>query len=79
LNDASLLQGHAKSQAHDLKLGVSDGKIYHNVLFETKCWVGFDCLRQLWKETMLDQVNMSLFATVSFKSQNHIEKRSILS
>jgi hypothetical protein len=45
--DAILFQGHGKSQAQDLQLGVSECKVYHNVLLNTKSQVDFDCLLQL--------------------------------
>jgi hypothetical protein len=47
LHDAILFQGHGKSQAQDLQLGVSEFKVYHNVLLNTKSQVDFDCLLQL--------------------------------
>jgi hypothetical protein len=47
LHDATLFQGHGKSQAQDLKLGVLECKAYHNVLLNTKSQVDFDCLFQL--------------------------------
>jgi hypothetical protein len=47
LHDAILFQGHGKSQAQDLQLGVVEWKVYHNVLMNTKSQVGFDRLLQL--------------------------------
>jgi hypothetical protein len=47
LDDAILFQGHGKSQAHDLQLGVLEYKVYHNVLMNTKSQIDFDCLLQL--------------------------------
>jgi hypothetical protein len=47
LYDAILFQGHGKSQAQDLQLGVLECKIYHDVLLNTKSKVHFDCLLQL--------------------------------
>jgi hypothetical protein len=47
LHDATLFQGHGNSQAQDLKLGVVECKVYHNVLLNTKSQVDFDCLLQL--------------------------------
>jgi hypothetical protein len=45
--DAILFQGHGKSQAQDLQLGVLECKIYYNVLLDTKSQVDFDFLVQL--------------------------------
>jgi hypothetical protein len=47
LHDAVLFQGHGKSQAQDLQLGVLECKVYHNVLMNTKSQVDFDPLLQL--------------------------------
>jgi hypothetical protein len=47
LHDAILFQGHGKSQAQDLQLGVLECKVYHNVLLNTKSQIDFDCLLQL--------------------------------
>jgi hypothetical protein len=47
LHDATLLQGHGKSQAKDMQLGVVECKVYHNVLLNTKYQVDFDRLLQL--------------------------------
>jgi hypothetical protein len=47
LHDATLFQGHGKSQAQDLQLGVVECKVYHNVLMNTKSQVDFDRLLQL--------------------------------
>jgi hypothetical protein len=47
LHDIILFQGHGKSQAQDLKLGVTECKVYHNVLMNTKSQVNFDRLLQL--------------------------------
>jgi hypothetical protein len=44
LHDVILFQGHGKSQAQDLQLGVLECKSYHNVLLNTKSQVDFDCL-----------------------------------
>jgi hypothetical protein len=52
MHDAILFQGHGKSQAQDLQLGVLKCKVYHNVLLNTKSQVDFDHLLQLH---MLDQ------------------------
>jgi hypothetical protein len=35
LHDAIFFQGHGKSQAQDLQLGVLECKVYHNVLMNT--------------------------------------------
>jgi hypothetical protein len=51
LYDTSSFQGYGKSQAQDLKLGVAECKVYHNVLMNTN-QVNFDFLLQLH---MLDQ------------------------
>jgi hypothetical protein len=47
LHDATLFQGHGKSQAQDLQLGVVECKVYHYVLLNTKSQVDFDPLLQL--------------------------------
>jgi hypothetical protein len=47
LHDTVLFQGHGKSQAQDLQLGVVECKVYHNVLLNTKSQVDFYCLLQL--------------------------------
>jgi hypothetical protein len=47
LHDATLFQGHGKSQAQDMQLGVVECKVYHNVLMNTKYQVDFDRLLQL--------------------------------
>jgi hypothetical protein len=47
LHDAILLQGHGKSQAQDLQLGVVECKVNHNVLLNTKSQIDFDRLLQL--------------------------------
>jgi hypothetical protein len=47
LHDAMLYQGHGKSQAQDLQLGVVECKVYHNVLMNTKYQIDFDRLLQL--------------------------------
>jgi hypothetical protein len=47
LHDAILFQGHGKSQAQYLQLGVLECKVYHNILMNTKSQVDFDCLLQL--------------------------------
>jgi hypothetical protein len=47
LHDEILFQGHGKSQEQYLKLGVSECKVYHNVLLNTKFQVDFDRLLQL--------------------------------
>jgi hypothetical protein len=52
LHDAILFQGHGKSQAQDVQLGVLECKVYHNVLLNTKSQVDYDRLLQLH---MLDQ------------------------
>jgi hypothetical protein len=39
--DAILFQGHGKSQAQDLQVGVAEYKVYHNVLINTKSQVDF--------------------------------------
>jgi hypothetical protein len=52
LHDATLFQGHGKSQAQDLQLGVAEFKVYHNVLMNTKSQIDFDRLMQLY---MLDK------------------------
>jgi hypothetical protein len=53
LHDATLFQGHGKSQAQDLQLGVVECKVYHNVLMNTKSQVDFDRFLQLH---MLDNI-----------------------
>jgi hypothetical protein len=52
LHDSILFQGHGKSQAQDLQLGVLECKVYHSVLLNTKSQDDFDRLMQLH---MLDQ------------------------
>jgi hypothetical protein len=48
MNTKSILfQGHGKSQAQELQLGVVKCKIYHNVLMNTKSQIDFDRLLQL--------------------------------
>jgi hypothetical protein len=47
LYDAILFQGHGKSQAKDLQLGVVECKVYHSVLMNTKSQIDFDRLLQL--------------------------------
>jgi hypothetical protein len=47
LHDATLFQGHGKSQEQDLQLGLLECKVYDNVLVNTKCQVEFDRLLQL--------------------------------
>jgi hypothetical protein len=47
LHDAIIFQGHGKSQAQDLKSGLWECKIYHNILINTKSQIDFDCLLQL--------------------------------
>jgi hypothetical protein len=47
LHDATLFQGHGKSQEQDLQLGVSECKVYHNALLNTKSQIDFDRLLQL--------------------------------
>jgi hypothetical protein len=47
LHDAILFQGHGKSQAQDLQLGVVECKVYHDVLLNTKSQVDFDRFLQL--------------------------------
>jgi hypothetical protein len=42
LHDAILFQGHGKSQEQDLQLGVSECKVYHNVLLNTKSKADFE-------------------------------------
>jgi hypothetical protein len=47
LHDAILFQGHVKSQAQDMQLGVVECKVYHNVLLKRKSQVfDFNCLFQ---------------------------------
>jgi hypothetical protein len=52
LHDATLFQGHGKSQVQDMQLGALKCKVYHSVLLNTKSQVDFDRLLQL---QMLDQ------------------------
>jgi hypothetical protein len=52
LHDAIIFQGHGKSKAQDLQLGVLECKVYHNVFMHTKSQIDFDRLLQLH---MLDQ------------------------
>jgi hypothetical protein len=47
LHGATLFQGHGKPQAQDLQLGVVECKVYHDVIFNTKSQVEFDCLLQI--------------------------------
>jgi hypothetical protein len=47
LHDATLFQGHGKSQAQDLHLGLVECKVYQNVLMNTKSQIDFDRLFQL--------------------------------
>jgi hypothetical protein len=42
LHHATLFQGHGKSQAQDLQLGIAECKVYHDVLMNTKSQVDFD-------------------------------------
>jgi hypothetical protein len=51
-HDIILYQGHRKSQAQDLQLGILECKVYHNLLLNTKSQVDFDRLLQLY---MLDK------------------------
>jgi hypothetical protein len=46
LHHSILFQGHAKSQAQDLQLGVLECKVYHNIVLNTKSQVNFDRLLQ---------------------------------
>jgi hypothetical protein len=46
MHDSILSQGHGKFLAQDLRLGVLDCKVYHNVSMNTRCQVDFDRLRQ---------------------------------
>jgi hypothetical protein len=48
LHDAILFQGHGKSQAQDLHIGVLECKDYHNVLRNTRSQLDFDHLLQLY-------------------------------
>jgi hypothetical protein len=77
LHDATLFQGHGKSQAQDLQPGVVECKVYHNVLMNTKSQVDFDRLMQLY---MLDNteedndISMKCFKIVDYfkgKADNH--------
>jgi hypothetical protein len=43
LHDAILFQGHGKSKAQDLQLGVLECKVYNNVLMNTISQVDFNC------------------------------------
>jgi hypothetical protein len=52
LHNVILFQGHGKSQAQNLQLGVLEYKVYHSVLMNTKSQIDFDHLLQLH---MLDQ------------------------
>jgi hypothetical protein len=52
LDDTILFQGHGKSQAQDLQLGVLECKNFLTVFLNTKSQVHFDLLLQL---RMLDQ------------------------
>jgi hypothetical protein len=52
LHDATLFEGHGKSQEQDLQLGVVGCKVYHNVFMNTKSQIDFDRLLQVH---MLDQ------------------------
>jgi hypothetical protein len=47
LHDTILFQGHGKSQAQDLQLGVVECKIYNSVLLNTMSQVDCDRLLQL--------------------------------
>jgi hypothetical protein len=47
LHDAILFQGHGKSQAQDLQLGILKCKVYHNVLINTTSQIDFDLFLQL--------------------------------
>jgi hypothetical protein len=42
LHYSILFQGHGKSKAQDLQLGVLGCKVYHNVLMNTESQVDFD-------------------------------------
>jgi hypothetical protein len=60
LHDATLFQGHGKSQAQDLQLGLVECKVYHNVLLNTNSQVDFDRLLHLHMldKTEEDNVNV---------------------
>jgi hypothetical protein len=47
LHDAILFQGHGKSQAQGLQLGVLECKVYQSVLMNTESQIDFNCLLQL--------------------------------
>jgi hypothetical protein len=47
LHGANLFQGHGKSQAQDLQLGVLECKVYHDTFINTKYQVDYDCLLQI--------------------------------
>jgi hypothetical protein len=53
LHDAILFQGHGKSQAQDLQLGVLECKVYHNVLMNAKSQINFEFFLHLH---MLDDI-----------------------
>jgi hypothetical protein len=57
LHDTILFQGHGKSQAQDLQLGVLECKIYHHVLLNTKSQVDFDRLLQQHKLDKTEEDN----------------------
>jgi hypothetical protein len=57
LHDATLFQGHGKSQAQYLQLGIAECKVYHNVLMNTKSQVYFDCLLQFNMEDNAEEDN----------------------
>jgi hypothetical protein len=42
LHDATLFQGHGKSQAQDLQLEVLECKVHHNILLNIKSQIDFN-------------------------------------
>jgi hypothetical protein len=57
--DAILFQGHGKSQAQDLQLGVAECKVYHEVFMNTKSQVDFDRLLQHMLDKTEEDKDMS--------------------
>jgi hypothetical protein len=57
LHNAILFQGHGKSQAQHLQLGVVECKVYHNVFMNTKSQIDFDRLLQLHMLNKIEEYN----------------------
>jgi hypothetical protein len=68
LHDAILFQGHGKSQAQDLQLGVVECKVYHNILMNTKSQVRKNFLNHIEESMSHDSLIESKTNTRSKKS-----------